>query len=95
MNIHQDNTIEMLSTFPDNFQLDNQTRALHLMEEAIELVGTISRKEKKIPGELQEGELEEAFGGVLFDLFVLASQNNIDLDKVYPEELKKFKKYSK
>ncbi len=90
----QSDTRKMLETFPKNFQLDPQTRVLHLIEEAAELANAVSKHQGRFPMSLKEGELEESFGGLLFDIFTLASQLNIDIEKIYPNELKKFSKYS-
>ena len=95
MKKHQESSQKMLETFPNNFKLDLQTRALHLIEEAVELGTSVSKHQDKFPVNLKTGELEESFGGLLFDIFVLASELGIDLDKIYPDELKKFGKYSK
>ncbi|NQY12047.1 MAG: hypothetical protein HRT71_21330 [Flavobacteriales bacterium] len=95
MENHQTATKSVLNTFPDNFKLDPQTRALHLIEEAVELANSVSKKAGKLPTTLSKGELEESFGGVLFDLFTLASQLNVNLNEIYPSELERFKTYSK
>jgi NTP pyrophosphatase (non-canonical NTP hydrolase) len=95
MKIHQQATQKMLNSFPENFKLDAQTRVLHLIEEAAELAKIISISQGKLPGKTSRGDIEEGFGGVLFDIFVLANQIGIDLELIYPKELKKFKKYAK
>ncbi|NQY66123.1 MAG: hypothetical protein HRT72_00140 [Flavobacteriales bacterium] len=95
MDKSQHATGEVLNTFQEIYQLDVRTRALHLIEETVELATSVSKKEGSFPIELKEGELEEGFGGVLFDLFALANSLNVDLKKIYPKELEKFKIYSK
>ena len=95
MDQHQEATKQVINTFPNNFDLDASTRALHLIEEAVELANTIAKKEGKLPGTLKQDELEEGFGGVLFDLFCLANEFKINLNQIYPDQLEHFKTYSK
>jgi NTP pyrophosphatase (non-canonical NTP hydrolase) len=94
MRNHQKASQKTLNTFPENFKLDSQTRAMHLIEEAVELATIISKKQGKMPGTVKQEDIEEGFGGVLFDIFVLANQTGIDLESIYPKELDKFRKYS-
>ena len=56
MENHQTATKSVLNTFPDNFKLDPQTRALHLIEEAVELANSVSKKAGKLPTTLSKGE---------------------------------------
>ena len=94
MKNHQNATQKVLETFPENYKLDPQTRLIHLIEEVVELGITISKYLDKIPGNAAKKDIEEDFGGILFDVFTLANQLGINLDTIYPKELKKFKKYS-
>lgn len=95
MHKHQKATQRILKTFPKTYKLDPQTRVLHLIEESVELGTSVSKYVGKFPIKLKKGEIEEGFGGLLFDIFVLATQLGINLEEIYPKELEKFKKFSK
>jgi NTP pyrophosphatase (non-canonical NTP hydrolase) len=84
-------TKELESQFPNRW--DEKTRLLHLFEEAGELSDKMTAYLGEKKGEVTKESLRGEMCGVLFDLFVLASQLDIDLEEGYKEELKNFKKY--
>jgi NTP pyrophosphatase (non-canonical NTP hydrolase) len=91
MKKYQKLTKEIEAQFPNRW--DEQTRLLHLFEEAGELSDKLVAYLGKKKGVVTKEDLRAEMCGILFDLFVLANQLDIDLKEGYEYELENFKKY--
>ena len=91
MKKYQELTKEIEDKFPNRW--DEQTRLLHLFEEAGELSDILAMYLKKKKGETSKEKIQAEMCGILFDFLTLANMLDIDLEVAYNKELENFKKY--
>lgn len=84
-------TKELVEKFPKKFQWDKRERFIDLVEEVGELANAILVKEGKKPKSVlfKNNSVADAICDLLFDLLILADLYGVDLDKEYPEMLKR------
>lgn len=80
--------------FPKKFRWQGKERFIDLVEEVGELANALLVYEKNKPKRVlfRRNSIADALCDILFDLLVLADWYGIDLEKEYPEMLKRLEK---
>jgi NTP pyrophosphatase (non-canonical NTP hydrolase) len=87
-------TVAVNKKFKNWKDWNNNIRFVDLVEEIGELANAVLTKQKakgSKPGWQEEG-LEDSLCDVLYDIFLLAEQNNVDLENEYLQMLAKLEK---
>ncbi len=87
-------TVKVNQKFDNWKAWDNNIRFIDLVEEIGELANAVLTKQRakgNKPGWQKEG-FKDSLCDVLYDLLVLAEQNDVDLEKEYLEMLERLKK---
>lgn len=85
-------TEKVCEKFPSPKKWASHQRLAELMEEVGELANAIQTTEGYKSKKRQKSEITDSVCDILYEVFIMASVYNVDLDKEYPKVLKQLEK---